>query len=55
MVSFGKLASVEKDGKDTEDIGKSKNEREKAGQFMFKVFFLWLKLRTMVICKKCGL
>lgn len=40
MVSFGKLASVEKDGKDTEDIGKSKNERERRqGSLCSRSFF----------------
>lgn len=29
MVSFGKFVFVEKDGKDIEDIGKFKNERER--------------------------
>lgn len=45
MASFGKLAFIEKDGKGTEDIGKSKNESEKRPRSLCLIFFpsLWLE------------
>lgn len=55
MVSFGKHASIEKDGKDTHDIGISKNERERRqNSLCLMIFFLRLELILWLSAKNVG-